>query len=109
MVGRGERSGVARYPTLCDRAAKDGPPELSDLKENRSLRFGRDERFVGGGGERFSLDESAEDGAGEFQGASVDDVGGPVLKVGTGGLFGRGRREMEGRNNYFVAAEEEEC
>ena len=54
------------------------------------------------------LDESAEDGAGEFQGASVDDVGGPVLKVGTGGLFGRGRREMKGRNNYFVAAKEEE-
>ena len=54
------------------------------------------------------LDESAEEGAGEFQGASVDDVGGPVLKVGTGGLFGRGRREMEGRDNYFVAAEEEE-
>ena len=56
----------------------------------------------------FWLDESAEEGSGKFESASVDDVGGPVLEVGTGGLVACGCREVERRDSNFITADEEQ-
>jgi hypothetical protein len=54
------------------------------------------------------LEEAADEGAGEVEGGSVDDVGGPVFELVGGWGLGGGWGEAEGGDGDLVGTEEEE-
>src|SRR5580704_5727703 len=61
-----------------------------------------------GGRNAAGLNETPEEAADEFERASVDDVGGPMLEViGGGSLVGRGG-EAEGGDGNLIGAEKKE-
>src|SRR5207245_10812750 len=57
----------------------------------------------------YSSDESPDEAANEFERATVDDVGGPMLEVVLCGSFGGRGGELEGGECYLIGAEKEEC